>query len=119
MKPLLPILLTACFCASCSVHPPSHGSDNSVLSDQEIYDRLKLGMSQSEVEERVGKPHAPVSHGLALYGGPPKPEWEAPGRAMPFNVVIVYSTNHTVIYRSLLVGPDTQWLVEGEFAPHP
>ena len=117
MKPLLPILLTACVCASCSVHPLAPGSKNSALSDPEIYNRVKLGMGQSEVEARVGKPHAPVSHGLALYGGPPKPEWDTPGRSMPFNVVIVYSTNHTVIYRSLLVGPQTEWLMEGEFDP--
>ena len=90
------------------------------MSDEEIYNSITLGMSQAEVEKRVGKPHAPVSHGLAFYGGPPRAEWDPYGsRSMPFNVVVVYSTNHTLIYRSLLVGPDTEWKIEGQFEPHP
>jgi hypothetical protein len=120
VKSLLAILLTGCVCAACSVRSAARGGKSATLSDEEIYNSVALGMTQTEVEKRVGKPHAPVSHGLALYGGPPKAGWDPYGsRSVPFNVVIVYSTNNSVMYRSLLVGPDTEWKIEGQFETHP
>ena len=62
----------------------------------------------------MGKPHAPPSHGLTFYGVTPREITTG----MPFTVVIIYSTNHTVIYRSLDLGND-EMLVEGEFSPSP
>ena len=89
------------------------------MSDREIYTRVKLGMTQSQVEKKVGKPLAPVSHGLALYGGVPYSE---PPHGNPFGmprtVQIVYSTNHTVIWKALYT-EDFQRLVEGRYELFP
>ena len=74
------------------------------LSDWDIYHRIQLGMSQPKVEKAVGKPHAPVSHGLAFYGGPPVPGYDPYGeRDMPFNVIIVYS-NKVVVSKVIYSG---------------
>jgi hypothetical protein len=70
-------------------------------------------MSQSQVEKAVGKPHAPVSHGLALYGGPPVPGYDPYGeRSLPFNVLIVYS-NNVVVSKLLHLGYDV--CIEGVY----
>src|SRR5690348_954865 len=106
MKSLLPILLMAWTYASCSVHPPDHFATADGLSDRRIYDAIKLGMTQAHVESRAGNPHAPTSHGLAFYGGPPVAAWDPLGeRSIPFNVVVLYSTNRVVRGKMLYAGP--------------
>jgi hypothetical protein len=115
MKLLFATLLTAWAFTSCSVHPPAHGSETAVLSDRHIYDEVRLGMTQSQVEKKVGKPHAPVSHGLAFYGGPPVPAWDPLGeRSVPFNVVVLYSTNLVVRGKMLYKGPGPEAITDGD-----
>ena len=83
------------------------------LSDWDIYHRIQLGMSQPKVEKAVGKPHAPVSHGLAFYGGPPAPEYDPHGeRSVPFNILVAYS-NNVVISKLIYSGYDVYH--EGEY----
>ncbi len=116
MKPLLPMLFTICACVSCSVHSAARRSQTGALSDREIYDRVKLGITQAQVEKRVGKPHGPVSHGVAFYGGPPVPAWDPYGsRSIPFNVVVLYSTNCVVSGKFVYVGPDLRVVHDGDW----
>ena len=115
MKSLVPILVTAWICLSCSVHPSAHGIRTGGLTDRQIYDAVKLGMPQAQVEKRLGNPHAPASHGLAFYGGPPVPAWDPLGeRSVPFNVVVLYSTNLVVRGKMLYKGPGPEPITEGD-----
>lgn len=106
-------VLLVCLMDGCSNHPLPAGSGTSGMTDWEIYQRIHLGMSKSKVEKTVGMPHAPVSHGLALYGGPPVPKYDPDfSRSMPFNVVVVYS-NSVVVSKELYSGYDVY--IEGVY----
>ncbi len=106
-------VLLAGLVAGCSGHPAYDGGRSPKMSDWDIYNRIQLGMSQPKVEKAVGKPHAPVSHGLALYGDPPVPGYDPDGsRAMPFNVIVVYS-NKVVVSKELYSGYDVY--IEGVY----
>lgn len=110
MNWLFVILLSAWCGASCSVPQPVR------LTDQEIFARVKLGMTQSQVEKRVGKPLA-LSRGLALYGGLPYSRPDGNPFGMPRTVQIVYSTNRVAVYKVLYTadfrkveeGPSKAW----------
>lgn len=110
---IITTVLLVCLVAGCSNHRlPPHGGSPS-MSDWDIYHHIKLGMSQSEVEKVVGKPHAPVSLGLAFYGGPPVPTDAPPGsRSVPFNILIVYS-NMVVVSKVIYARDDVYH--EGEY----
>ncbi len=99
-------VLLVCLMGGCSNHPPPDGTKTPRMSDWDIYHRIQLGMSQSQVEKAVGKPHAPVSHGLAFYGGPPVPKYDPDGsRSVPFNILVAYS-NGVVISKLIYAGYD-------------
>ena len=105
------ILLSAWWGASCSAPQPAR------LTDQEIFARVKLGMTQSQVEKRVGKPLA-LSHGLALYGGVPYSGPNGNPFGMPRTVQIVYSTNRVVVYKVLYTA-DFRVVEEGPWEAWP
>ncbi len=110
------MLLTACACVSCSVHSAAHHGETGALSDRDIYERVKVGMTQAQVEKRVGKPHIAVSHGVAFYGGPAVAAWDPYGsRSIPFNVVVLYSTNRLVSGKFMYVGPDLETVHDGDW----
>jgi hypothetical protein len=95
-----------CLVGGCSNHPLPEGSKNPRMSDRDIYQRIHLGMSQPQVEQGVGKPHAAVSHGLAFYGAPPDPKYDPDGsRSVPFNILVAYS-NGVVISKLIYAGYD-------------
>ncbi len=82
------------------------------LTDQEIFTRVKLGMTQSQVEKRVGKP-VDFGHGLACYGRMPYYGPDGNPFGMPRTVQIVYSTNAVVVHK-ILYTADFRKVEEGD-----
>ena len=75
------------------------------LTDWDLYRRIRIGMTESEVESVAGKPHAPVSHGLAFYGSHPVEGYDPYGsRSVPFNVIVSYSHGR-VVAKEIYSGP--------------
>lgn len=74
------------------------------LSDQQLFEAVKTGMSRAGVEKRLGKPVAQLGNKV-YYGKPPRIEkWQSP--PAPGSILIVYSTNNVVQSKKLFRGYD-------------
>jgi hypothetical protein len=73
-----------------------------IMSDKQLSEALKLGMSRVDVEKLLGKPVLELS-GKVYYGKPPKiKKWQSPSALA--SIVVVYSSNNVVQSRKFYGG---------------
>jgi hypothetical protein len=81
----------------CLGHNQARDPKRAGLSERQVFERIRLGMTRLEVEKAVGRPVAQGAD-MAFYGTPPRIQaWES--ARTPYSVTVVYSTNNIVAYK--------------------
>ena len=88
VRTFAPIVLVLVLLAGCKAERQT------AMSDQQLFESIKVGMSRVEVERLLGKPALDVG-GEVYYGKSPKIEkWESP--PAPASISVVYSAKNVV-----------------------